>query len=169
MSINRLSDQFPARREQGIARRKTGNCALRTGNFYTPSRNTAAEPIRAAFLDEPLCAAEPQYTSTYFKIAHDLFRRGGMAAASDEGEISTPGTAAWSEERAAEAGAAIVDGGEKFLAGLRLVAEGAQHVARHHDGRGLVDAAPGHAGVHRLDHHGDAVGLEHAVERVGDV
>src|ERR1700746_1051588 len=51
----------------------------------------------------------------------------------------------------------------------RVIAKRPEHPAGHHRDAGLVDTARGHALMGRLDHHGDPLGLQHLVERVGDL
>ena len=50
-----------------------------------------------------------------------------------------------------------------------LVAEHAEHAARDEVGAALVDAAADHAMVGRLDHHRHALGIQHLLDRVGDL
>jgi hypothetical protein len=63
----------------------------------------------------------------------------------------------------------IADHREEFPPRRLVVAEGAEHAARHHGDAGLVHAARRHAVVRRFDDDGGALRLQHAVERVGDL
>ena len=49
------------------------------------------------------------------------------------------------------------------------LAERAEHLAGDHRHAALVDAARGHALVHRLDHDADAARLQHVVDAAGDL
>ena len=53
--------------------------------------------------------------------------------------------------------AAHADRGQKFLPSLGVIAEHAEHAARHHGDAGFVHAARGHALVRAFGDHGDAV------------
>ena len=58
---------------------------------------------------------------------------------------------------------------KKFLAGFGVVAENAEHAARHHGDAGLVDAARRHALVRRFGDDGNAVRLKHLIETGRDL
>src|SRR4051794_24790668 len=58
---------------------------------------------------------------------------------------------------------------QEFLAGQGIVAKTSQHPAGDEVGAGLVYAAGGHAVMHSLDNHADALRLENVVDRVGDL
>src|SRR5712671_4393189 len=58
---------------------------------------------------------------------------------------------------------------EEFLPRQRIVAKTTQHPAGDQIGARLVDAARRHAVMRRLDDHGDALGFEDIVDRIGDL
>ena len=58
---------------------------------------------------------------------------------------------------------------QKLLPRRRIVAEAAEHAARHEVGAVLVHAARRHAVVRGLDDDADPLRLEHVVDRVGDL
>src|SRR6185312_14139747 len=68
---------------------------------------------------------------------------------------------------AARAGRA--DHRQELAARRGVVAEGAEQAARHHRDARLVDAARRHALMRRLDDDGDALGLQHLAQGVGDL
>src|SRR5215207_3694789 len=61
------------------------------------------------------------------------------------------------------------DGGQEFLTGGQIVAEGAEHAARDHRDSVLAHPAGGHAAMRRLHDHADAARLKDLVESVGDL
>src|SRR3954467_7746952 len=61
------------------------------------------------------------------------------------------------------------DSGQKLLACGRVLTKGAQHAARHHRGPVLANAAGRNTGGGGLDDDRHSAGLEHLVDRVGDL
>src|SRR4051812_39629562 len=64
---------------------------------------------------------------------------------------------------------AEIECGQEFLPRLRLTPKHPEHAAGHETRGGLVDAARRHTAVRRLDHHGDALRLQHLVQAVRDL
>src|SRR6056297_4117600 len=102
---------------------------------------------------------------------------GPMAVAAASSTISLRGpmslnVAPVSGRRLSAAGsgsAAVVDHAQEFRARAGVLADGAEHLARDHRYTGLVDAAGGHALVLGLDHHADALRLQHVLDGIGDL
>ena len=65
--------------------------------------------------------------------------------------------------------ALVVDHGQEFLPGDRVIAEGAGHVACYEIRAGLHDAACRHAVVFCLQHDGHALRLQDVFDRVGNL
>src|SRR5262245_58385696 len=65
--------------------------------------------------------------------------------------------------------AAHADRAQELLAGLRLVAERADHPAGDHTDVVLMYAAGGHAAVGGFDHHGDTLRIQRPIQCAGDL
>ena len=76
---------------------------------------------------------------------------------------------AGASSRSAGHGAAQLDQLEELHARARVVAEGAEHRARHRERVLLLDAAHRHAQMRRFHHDGDAERRDLVADRVGDL